>query len=790
MSDTRARPDTMPRPDTSDVDGAWRNPHTSRAVIGRRLPDGEFVDKVRGTLRYADDWRAAGMLVGTVARSTRSAARIASIDTGAAAALPGVATVMTAVDVPHNRLNEEVSGFDLPVPAMPALARDVARYEGEPIALIAAVDRETADRAAELIAVEYEDVPSVYDPEEALRPDAPAVHPTGNLVVDYRMSRGDVDAALAKADVVIEGTYRTHRVDHAYLEPEAGTGWISEDGVITLRVATQVVEHATTIAALLRVPQSRVRIIGTYVGGGFGGKEDMTIEPYLALLVWKTGRPVAMTWTRQESLLARAKRHPFVMRYRTGATRAGDLVAQDIDLVSDGGAYAMLTPRVMFAAAVTSAGPYRCPNVRIRSRGAYTHNVPTSAFRGFGAMQVTFAYEAQLDGVAEALVLDPIAVRRRNYLRTGDQLPTGEPVETTVALDETTDAALALLPPAPRPSNEWCRVGRGLASNIQPYGRATFFGDQASAWISVESDGSVIVRCGVLDLGGGQAASLAEITADVFGVSVDRVAVHIGDSQLTPPAGGTFATRQLYMSGNAVLKTAVELRERLAEVAAVELGAASAGAVVFAGGRVTAPNGSAMDLGALAQACRARALSTAHLGRFAPRRNTFDMTAGHGRTFADFTYGTHACDVEVDTRTGQIRVLAYAASHDVGRALNPMRVEGQIQGGALQGIGFALTEEVAVDRGKTSSTLFADYLIPSAEDSPEIRVAIVESGDGKGPFGARGIGEPPIGPAAPAIASAVAAAIGARLVTLPFTPERVLAAVRERAARGPAAVAR
>ena len=773
MSGVRARPDQ------SDVDGGWRNPETSGGTIGRPLPDGEFIDKVRGRLRYAADWQMPGMLVGKVVRSARSAARIVSIDTSAAAALPGVIIVMTAADVPSNRLNEEVSGFDLPLPAMPALAADVARYEGEPLALVAAADAETAYRAAELVDVTYEELSGVYDPEAALRPDAPLVHSTGNLVVDYRIASGDVDAALAAADVVIDGVYRTQRVDHAYLEPEAGTGWISEDGVLSLRVSTQVVEHATTIAKLVGLPQSRVRIVGTYVGGGFGGKEDMTIEPYLALLVWKTERPVGMTWTRQESLLARAKRHPFVMRYRTAATRAGELVAQDIDLISDGGAYAMLTPRVMFAAAVTSAGPYRCPNVRIRSRGVYTHNVPTSAFRGFGAMQVTFAYEAQMDRLADALGIDASTLRRQNYLRTGDHLPTGERVETKVALEETTTAALALLGPPPRPSNGACRVGRGIASNIQPYGRATFFGDQASAWINVETDGSVIVRCGVLDLGGGQGASLAEIAAEVFGVDVDRVAVHIGDSQLTPPAGGTFATRQLYMSGNAVLKTAVELRERLAEVAATELGAARADEVRFADGRATAANGSTIGLGLLAQACRGRGVSTAHLGRFTPRRETFDMSAGHGRTFADFTYGTHACDVEVDTRTGQITVLAYAASHDVGRALNPMRVEGQIQGGVLQGIGFALAEEVTVNGGTTGSTLFADYLIPSAHEAPEIRVAIVESGDGKGPFGARGIGEPPIGPVAPAIASAVAAATGARLVTLPLTPERVLEALRE-----------
>jgi CO/xanthine dehydrogenase Mo-binding subunit len=764
-----------------DAEGPWRNPVTSGSAVGRRVANGEFIEKVRGTLQYADDWQVPGTLCGKVVRSPRSAARIASMDTTAASAVPGVFAVITASGVPVNRVHEEVSGFDLPVPSAPVLASELVRYEGEPVALVAATDSETADLAAELIAIEFEEQLGVYDPADALVPDAPRVHPTGNVVVDYRIARGNVEDAFAAADVVVEGLYRTQRVDHAYLEPEAGVGWISGDGVLTLQVSTQVVEHAATIAEIVGLPQSRVRVIGTYVGGGFGGKEDMTIEPYLAVLAWKTRRPVKMVWSRQESLLARPKRHPFTMRYRTAATQSGDIVAQDIDLLGDAGAYAMLSPRVMFAAAVTAVGPYRCPNVRIRSRAAYTNNVPTSAFRGFGAMQVTLAYESQMDRVADEIGMDRIAVRLRNYLRKGDVLPTGEEIETNVALPETTRAAVELLGQPRTPSSAWCRVGRGIASNIQPYGRATFFGDQASAWISVEADGSVVVRCGVLDLGGGQGASLAEIAAEVFGVTLDRVSVHLGDSQLTPPAGGTFATRQLYMSGNAVLKSAVELRHRLALVAAEQLDVAPDD-LEFVGDRVRAKNGSAIELAALVRACRGRGLSTSHLGQFAPRKSTFDMVRGHGRTFADFTFGTHACEVEIDCRTGRLTILAYAASHDVGRALNPLRVEGQIEGGVVQGIGQALSEEVTVEHGATASTLFADYLIPNAVDAPRVQVRIIESGDGKGPFNSRGIGEPPVGPAAPAIASAISAAIGARLVELPFTPERILAALNRDAA--------
>jgi CO/xanthine dehydrogenase Mo-binding subunit len=750
-------------------------------VVGTSVIGHDVQEKVQGALAYADDWRMPGMLHGRIVRSQVPSARIVSIDASEALALRGVRAVLTAADVPANEVREEASGLGLEPVSQPVLAADRVRYVGEPVAVVAAEEPEIAERAAELVAVEYEDLPGVFDPIEALAPGAPAVHEQGNRLVSWRFAIGDVEGALADATRIVEGTYRTHHVDHAYLEPEAGVGWLDPNGVLTLRVSTQVIEHVREVARILRLPTSRVRVIGAYMGGGFGGKEDMTVEPYLALLVWRTRRPVRMVWSRQESLLARPKRHPFVMTYRTGVAGDGTILAQDVRIVGDAGAYPLLSPRVLFAGGVTACGPYRVPNARVEAVAAFTNNVPTSAFRGFGAMQVVFGYESHLDRIAAELGLSAREVRERNFLDRGDLLVTAEEVETHVGVGECLARATEALGPAGESARPTAKRGIGVACNLQPYGRSRYIDDRASCWVGIERDGSLTVRSGVTDLGGGQAASLGQIVAEVLGADPDRVSVHIGDTALTPLAGGTFATRQLYMSGNAALKAARELREKLAPFAAELLGI-DPDRVDFVEGRARDEGGPDrwISLAELARVAEDRGVMPEHLSTFVAEGGEFDPATGRGTTFPDYTYGCHACEVEVDTETGVVRVLRYVAAHDVGRAINPMRVEGQIQGGAVQGIGYALTEHVVIQDGVPASSLFADYLIPTSMDVPDVVPIVLESGEGKGPFGARGIGEPPIAPAAAAIANAVADAVGVRITELPITPERVLAALAEK----------
>ena len=747
-------------------------------VVGQRHAHHDFIDKVKGTMLYAADHRPPGMLHGRVIRSTVPSARVVSIDLETARSLPGVAAILVAADVPNNGLIVRASGGlgELAV-EMPILASDRVRYAGEPIALVAAETQQIADHAAELVVIQYDELAGVFDPLQAMQDHSPLVHDEGNVLVNWHIARGDAELGLARADVVVEGQYVTQHVEHAYLEPETGVAWI-EDDVVTIRASTQVIEHSVEIAHILGLPSNKVRVIAAYMGGGFGGKEDMTVEPFLALLTWATRRPVRMIWDRQESLAASTKRHPMIMRYKTGATSDGRLTAQQIEIIGDAGAYPYLSPRIVFAAAVLACGPYSVADVDVRSMAVFTNNVPTSAFRGFGAMQVTFAYESQMDRLAEALHLDPAELRRRNFLSKGDLIPTGETLQTAVAVGETLDRALARLGEPPAPSAPHKVVGRGFACNMQPYGRTIWFRDRASAWLTLQADGSLLIRSGVTDLGAGQAASLCQIASEVLGVALDRVSVYIGDTALTPEAGGTYATRQLYMSGNAVLAAARELRDRLDPVAAGLLRCAPTD-LDYADGHVHVPGDESLGLGLaeLVSECARRGIDTSVLTVWHADVGTFDPVSGQGDTFPDYTYGTHATDVEVDTDTGEVKVLRYVAVHDVGRAINPMRAEGQIQGGAMQGIGYALTEEIVLEEGVNNSTLFTDYLIPNASDYPDIEAELVESGEGRGPFGARGIGEPPIGPPAPALANAITNAIGARPSRLPMTPERVLALI-------------
>lgn len=751
-------------------------------VIGQPVVRGDVVDKVQARVYYAADWELPGLLHGKVVRSPYPSARLRRIDVEAARRLPGVVAVLTAADVPQNRIHEDPSGLGLLACEQTVLAEDRVRYAGEPYALIAAETPEIAAQAAERIVVDWEPLPGVFDPEEALGPSAPQVHDGGNLLIEWKVRQGDIEAARAEAEVVVEREYRTQHVDHAYLEPECGVAWIDHDGTLTVRSSTQVIEHYRQIAEILGLAQNRVRLIAPYLGGGFGGKEDMTVEPFVALLAWKTRRPVKLLWTRQESLVARPKRHPMIQRYRVGARRDGTLVFMQVDITGDAGAWALLSPRVMFAAAVTATGPYRVPNVRVDARAVFTNNVPTSAFRGFGAMQVVFGYDQVMQELAETLGLDPAEVRSRNFVRKGEAIGNGEVLDTEVAVSECLDRVLERLGPPPRPSAAGRRVGRGYACNMQPYGRTVWFGDTAACWIGIEPDGSLLLRAGVPDLGGGQAAILCQIAAEVLGVPLDSCRPYFGDSALTPLTGGTFATRQLYNSGNAALQCARELRDKLAGVAAAELGAAPE-ELEFADGRVSVAGDASrsVGIGRLAQVAKRHGVAAEHLSTFhAETGAPWDHVRGTAaKTFPDFTFGCHGCDVEIDDETGEVRLLRYVACHDVGRALNPQSVEGQVQGGAVQGIGYALSEEVVLDQGNCLTGSFAQYLIPCSEDLPDIEVILVESGEGKGPFGARGIGEPCIAPPSAAVANAVADALGGgrRVRQLPITPQRVLEAL-------------
>ena len=479
--------------------------------------------------------------------------------------------------MPGQTGQKQRSGSDVPV-----LAADQVRFYGEPIALVAAETLDIAERALKLIEIEYEVLPGVFDPLEALQPGAtvenlpdPADPSLRNVVARWAIRKGDVEAGFAEADLIVENTFRVPYQEHAFIEPEAGVAWTDERGVLNIRVSTQVVEHFRSIAHAVGVPQSQIRIQGTMVGGGFGGKEDITVEIYLALLTKATQRPVKLVYTREESILAHSKRHPYIIHHRTGVKRDGRITACQIKVISDSGAYPYLSPYVLLYTTVMAPGPYRVDNVQVDSVAVATNNPFTSAFRGFGGPQACFAYEQQMDAIADALGMDRYELRRRNYLRTGDTTATGQPIETAAWLEETATRVLAALGERDRSQEtgirrirrsssdvltpgplDHSRIGRGIASYFQSYGRITWLHDTSQAWVGVEQDGTVLVRAGVPDLGAGQINSLCQIAAEVLGVPLERVSVYATDSALTPLSGTSTATRQLYMSGNATLMAA------------------------------------------------------------------------------------------------------------------------------------------------------------------------------------------------------------------------------------------
>ena len=755
-------------------------------VIGKPIPRHDAWEKALGLTIYADDFSMPGMLYGKVLRSQHPSAKILSIDTSKAERLRGVKIVLTAKDVPQNesmtrfgQTHTMGGGFE---GLYRVLADKKVHFMGEAVALVAAETEEIAERALKLIKVEYQPLPGVFDPIEAMKPDAPQVEEgKSNIITHFEVLKGDVEKGFSEADVIVENTYRLPFVDHAYIEPESGVAWIDENGVITIRVSTQVIEHFRGVADVLKLPHNRVRVIGTYVGGGFGGKEDITVESFLALLTYKTGRPVKLTYTREESILCHSKRHPYVMVYKTGAKKNGQLTTLEAKLVSDAGAYVYLSPWVLLYSMVDAAGPYRIPHVKINGYTVLTNNTFTSANRGFGAPQPCFAYESQMDELTRELKMDPLEIRKINYLEKGEALATGQILENHVALKETTDRAFHALGEKTA-AKSFLKIGRGIASGMTSYGRMIFLHDTSRSHVSIELDGSVTIRAGVQDIGGGQASSLCQIAAEVLGVSLEDIKIYIADTALTPLAGTTTATRQLYMSGNATLMAAQEVRKTVLKKAGEmmridpqKLDLVDREVIDIEG------SGKSLPLKEVVKASASDGLPLYNVALFkAPFRNLTQYERIEGKVFPDFTFGSHAVEVAVDEETGKIQVLKLVSCYDVGRAINQLSVEGQMEGGAIYGMGYGLTEEVVIEKGVTITPSFSEYLVPTSMDVPDVQTIILESGDGVGPFGAKGVGEPSLCSVAPAIANAVYDAVGVRIYDLPITPEKVLKAIQEK----------
>ncbi|MBT6108767.1 MAG: xanthine dehydrogenase family protein, partial [Rhodospirillales bacterium] len=670
--------------------------------VGKNKPRNDAPTKVYGKAIYAGDFYLEDMLFAKVLHSDRACANIKSVDTSAAKALAGVHSVLTADDLPATNavmtdMPGQVGGGTKNT-KQPILAKECVRFHGEPIALVAAESYELAQQALELIVVDYEETEGVYDAFEAQEPGSPIVYGDDNIVAAYKIRKGDIEKGFAEADYILENTFSSQYQEQAFLEPEAAVAWLDEHDILNIRSSTQVVEHFRAVADALGLPHNRVHLQAPYVGGGFGGKEVMTIEVWLALLAMDTKRPVKLIQTRENSFISHGPRHPFTFTHKTGVTKDGKITAMKIKATSDAGAYAKLSPYILLYATVGATGPYRVDNLWIDSTSAATNNLPTCAYRGFGTMQANTACEAQMEELAKLIGMDSLELRRKNFIQTGDPNTTGQIIRSSVWSDQCATKALEAL--GDRPENaDHLVYGHGLACYQQSYGRIRWMKDTSESWVGLEMDGTLIVRCAVTDIGAGQMSALAQIAGEVLGVPMGEVTVYFGDGHVNPLAGTSTASRALYMTGKATELAAVNVRDNLLECMAEYFGV-SAGELDLGDSKVFVLDNPerCMSTKEMAKHCAAQGVHRHSLEIYrAPPSEGLDPETGQGEVFPDFTYGAHAAKVSVDIDTGEVTVIKSVGAHDVGQSINLRAVEGQIEGSALMGQGFALSEELILE---------------------------------------------------------------------------------------------
>ncbi|MFI9237923.1 xanthine dehydrogenase subunit D [Streptomyces sp. NPDC053079] len=771
--------------------------------IGESTPRPDGTLKVTGEFAYASDLWHEDMLWGFTLRSPHAHARIRSVDVSAALATAGVHAVMTHDDLPA------ATRYGLEIQDTPVLADGVVRHHGEPVALVAADHPETARRAAAKIKVDYEQLPVVTDEESATAPGAPVLHPGRtddhaphvphpNIVHRQPVVRGDVAAARARADVVVSGEYTMGMQDQAFLGPESGLAVPAEDGGVDLYIATQWL-HADLrqIAPVLGLPEDKVRMTLSGVGGAFGGREDLSMQAHACLLALRTGRPVKIVYNRFESFFGHVHRHPARLRYEHGATREGKLTHMTCRIVLDGGAYASSSPAVVGNAASLSAGPYVIDDVDIEAVALYTNNPPCGAMRGFGAVQACFAYEAQMDKLAAALGMDPVEFRRLNAMSQGSTMPTGQVVDSPAPVAELLRRVKAM--PLP-PQRQWESAGGapdiralpgglsntthgegvvrgvGYAVGIKNVGFSEGFDDYSTARVRLEAvagEPVATVHTAMAEVGQGGVTVHAQIARTELGVA--RVTIHPADTRVGS-AGSTSASRQTYVTGGAVRCACEAVRERVLELGRAKFGtyhpAWASAELLLEGGKVVTDGGEV--LAELADVLEDGCVDIEREWRHRPTE-PFDLRTGQGFGHVQYSFAAHRAVVEVDTELGLVKVVELACAQDVGKALNPLSVVGQIQGGSTQGLGLAVMEEIVVDpaTAKVRNPSFTDYLIPTILDTPALPVDVLELADDHAPYGLRGVGEAPTLSSTPAVVAAVRQATGLALDRVPVRPEHL-----------------
>jgi xanthine dehydrogenase D subunit len=752
---------------------------TATATSGRigespLRPDG--ILKVTGEFAYASDLWHDEMVWGVTLRSPHPHARIRRIDISEALTVPGVTAVLTADDVPGE------NAFGLEHADQPVLASEFVRYEGEPVALVAADHPETARRAAKRIRVDYEVLPAVTDAGLAMDADAPAVHRPGNLVRHLKLRRGEENPT---APVVVSLDFEVGMQDQAFLGPESGLAVPAEDGGVDLYVATQWLHvDQRQICLALGMPPEKVRLTLAGVGGAFGGREDLSVHVHACLLALRTGKPVKMSYGREESFFGHVHRHPATMTYEFGAERDGTLVYARARILLDGGAYASTTGAVVGNAGTLGLGPYRFPSVTVDAYGVFTNNPPCGAMRGFGCVQTAFAHEALMDELADAVGMDRVEIRRLNGMREGDHNITGQVIDSAAPVAELLQIVADLPMPPPLDTSdiralpgavgntthgEGVRRGVGYSVTYKNVGFSEGFDDFSTARVRLEmtaGEAVATVHTAAAEVGQGLITVEQQICRTELGV--ERVVVHPKDTTVGS-AGSTSASRQTYVTGGAVQAACEAVRAAVLDRAAGLLGRPAAG-LRLDGEKIAGPTGAVLLT--LAEVLGDDAVEETVEWRHRPT-HAIDPDTGQGDAHVQFAFSAHRAVVDVDVELGLVKVIALDTAQDVGKAINPDAVVGQIHGGSAQGMGLALMEEIVVTDGHVRNPSFTDYLIPTILDMPPMQVKVLEYADPHAPYGVRGVGEPPTISSGPAVAAAVRAAVGKPLRRVPIRPEHI-----------------
>ncbi len=762
--------------------------------IDTGIPRPDAAAKAAGRARYCADVMLPGMLHGVIVASPVASGILRELDVSAALAAPGVAAVVTARNLMGN--NRIGLIFD----DQPLLVEDRIRMAGDRIALVAARTLEEARRAARLVRFSIDPLPGVHDVREALSPDAPQVQDKGNVLKEFHVKRGD-PAGCRDADIVLEDEFVIGGQEHAYLETQGTVAEPQADGSWVLHTTTQCPFYVRgRVARFLGVPIARVRVRQTVTGGGFGGKEDYPDEPAMCAvaLARATGRPVSLILPRGQDMQMSTKRHAMVIRHRLYANADGRIRGVEIHVMVDAGAYAGLSTVVAERANISSVGPYDIENISVLTQVIYTNNLFGGPYRGFGAPQVAAAHEAQMDRLARTLGKDPLEIRRINgvsaqrpIFASGERLPQAHLYGRLLDAMESESGWRHHRARIETARNDDSPIREGIGAATILYGVNLHWGgqrlDRGGAYVLLQADGSVNAAVGITEMGQGALAAIRTICARALGIPEERVQITEVDTALVPDSGPTVASRATVSGGNAVLDAVRQLQERLLPLAAEKLGVpGGAASVKCENGMYSHPDSQIrVPFDAVVSELYARRQNPGALGWFLSPAREYDPDTGQGRAYAFYAFGGHVVRVRVNTATGVVDVLEVTAVHDVGQIIHGMSAEGQVQGGVVQGLGWALTEELKLDAGRLRNAGFTDYLIPTSLDVPgQIRIVFLEEPEPQGPFGAKGLGEPTFISVGAATLNAVAHALGRDISCIPMTPERL--ALRMRGAFGPA----